>query len=71
MKRLATPKYGFKSEFNPDRYRSTYGMMGAVTHPTGPVYPSDRNNFTPRLGIAYNFRPEVGFPRIIRHVHGR
>jgi hypothetical protein len=54
-------KYGFKSEFNPNVTDPLTGMMGSITHPKGTVYKSDLNNFTPRLGLAWNFRPKFVF----------
>ncbi len=54
-------KHGYKSEFNPNVVDPLTGMMGAITHPTGAVYKSDRNNFRPRLGMAYNFLPNWVF----------
>jgi hypothetical protein len=57
----AQTKYGFKSEFNPNVTDPLTGMMGAITHPTGTVYKSDMNNFTPRLGLSWNFKPKFVF----------
>jgi hypothetical protein len=57
----AITKYGFESEFNPNMTDALTGMMGAITHPKGSVYNSDRNNFTPRLGVSYNFAPKWVF----------
>jgi hypothetical protein len=54
----AQTKYGFKSEFNPNVTDPLTGMMGSITHPKGSVYKSDLNNFTPRLGLSWNFRPK-------------
>ena len=33
------------------------GLTGAITHPKGTAYRSDRNNFQPRIGLAWNFHP--------------
>ncbi len=57
----AQTKYGFKSEFNPNVVDPLTGMMGAITHPKGTVYGSDLNNFTPRVGLSWNFRPKWVF----------
>jgi hypothetical protein len=57
----AQTKYGFKSEFNPNVVDPLTGMMGAITHPKGAVYGNDLNNFTPRLGLSWNFRPKWVF----------
>ena len=54
-------KYGYKSQFNPNMVDPLTGMMGAITHPTGSVYNSDWNNFTPRVGVSYNFKPKWVF----------
>ncbi len=54
-------KYGYKSQFDPNAVDPLTGRMGAITHPTGSVYNSDRNNFEPRLGVAYNFDPKWVF----------
>ncbi len=35
--------------------------MGAITHPTGTVYSADKNNFAPRLGMSWNFKPKFVF----------
>jgi hypothetical protein len=56
-----TTKYGYESQFNPSVIDPLTGMMGAITHPKGGVYKSDWNNFTPRLGVAYNFAPKWVF----------
>ncbi len=57
----AQTKYGFKSEFNPNVVDPLTGMIGAITHPKGAVYASDLNNFTPRVGLSWNFRPKWVF----------
>jgi len=57
----AQTKYGNKSEFNPNVADPLTGLMGAITHPKGAVYSSDRNNFTPRAGLSWNFRPKWVF----------
>ncbi len=36
-------------------------MMGAITHPASSIYKNDWNNFTPRIGVAYSFRPKWVF----------
>ena len=57
----AQTKWGFKSEFNPNVADPLTGLMGAITHPTGTVYRSDKNNFTPRVGLSWNFKPNFVF----------
>jgi Carboxypeptidase regulatory-like domain len=54
-------QYGEKSEFNPNVTDPLTGMMGAITHPTGNIYNTDLHNFTPRIGVAWNFRPKFVF----------
>jgi len=54
-------KYGQESEFNPTAVDPLTGMMGAITHPTGPLAKRDLNNFQPRLGLAWNFHPKLVF----------
>ncbi len=57
----ADTQYGLKSEFNPAVTDPLTGMMGGITHPKGSIYGADRNNFAPRVGIAWNFRPKFVF----------
>ncbi len=57
----AVTKYGFESQFNPNVVDPLTGMMGSITHPKGGVYKGDWNNFTPRLGVSYNFAPKWVF----------
>ena len=57
----ADTKYGLKSEFNPTVADPLTGMIGAITHPKGSIYSADRNNFAPRIGIAWNFMPKFVF----------
>ncbi len=54
-------KYGFKSEFNPTATDPVTGDTGAITNPTGEIYPNSGNNWAPRVGVAYNFRPNWVF----------
>ncbi len=37
------------------------GKMGAITHPTGALYKTDKNNFQPRVGLAWNFNSRMVF----------
>ena len=57
----ANTKWGLKSEFNPNVVDPLTGLMGAITHPKGTVYGADWNNFTPRLGVSWNFAPKFVF----------
>jgi hypothetical protein len=54
-------KYGQQSQFNPDVVDPLTGRMGALTHPTGALAKRDWNNFQPRIGLAYNFKPNWVF----------
>ncbi len=54
-------KYGQNSQFDPNATDPLTGKRGAITHPTGPLARNDLNNFAPRLGIAWNFRPKLVF----------
>ena len=61
---LETPaqtQWGQKSNFSPTTVDPLTGDMGAVIHPKGDLYNTDFHNFTPRLGIAWNFRPKFVF----------
>jgi hypothetical protein len=61
---LETPaqtQYGLKANFSPTTADPLTGMMGAVTHPKGALYNTDYHNFTPRLGLAWNFMPKLVF----------
>jgi len=57
----ANTKWGIKSEFNPTVVDPLTGLMGAITNPKGTIYRSDRNNFAPRLGMSWNFKPNFVF----------
>ena len=54
-------KWGFQSQFDPNVKDPLTGQMGAITHPKGALYKRDLNNFQPRLGLAWNFRPKLVF----------
>ena len=54
-------KWGFQSQFDPNVKDPLTGLVGAITHPKGSVYKRDLNNFQPRLGLAWNFRPKFVF----------
>jgi hypothetical protein len=57
----ANTKYGLKSEFNPNVVDPLTGLMGAITNPKGTIYKADTNNFTPRIGMSWNFAPKFVF----------
>jgi hypothetical protein len=54
-------KYGTQSQFDPMAIDPLTVLPGAITHPHGAVYRSDRNNFQPRVGLAWNFLPKWVF----------
>ena len=57
----ADTQYGQKSQFDPNATDPLTGLKGAIVHPKGGLYSAARNNFTPRLGLAWNFRPKFVF----------
>ena len=57
----ASTKWGNNSEFNPRVVDPLTGLMGGITHPKGNLYASDRNNFAPRVGLSWNFKPNFVF----------
>jgi len=54
-------KSGQESQFDPNAIDPLTGLKGAITHPKGPLAKSDWNNFQPRLGLAWSFRPKWVF----------
>lgn len=50
-----------QSQFDPTAIDPVTGLRGAITHPTGAIGKRDFNNFQPRLGMAWNFRPRWVF----------
>lgn len=54
-------KYGQQAQFNPAVTDPLTGRMGALTHPKGQLASKDLNNFQPRVGLAWNFRPKWVF----------
>ncbi|MFN7925608.1 MAG: carboxypeptidase regulatory-like domain-containing protein [Bryobacteraceae bacterium] len=49
------------SQFNPTAVDPLTGRTGAIVHTPGALAKKDLNNFQPRLGVAYNFRPKWVF----------
>lgn len=49
------------SQFDPTARDPLTGRTGAILHPTGPLAKKDLNNFQPRIGVAYNFKPKWVF----------
>ena len=54
-------KWDQQSQFDPTVIDPVTGRLGAITHPKGTIGNRDLNNFQPRLGLAYNFRPKLVF----------
>ena len=55
-------KYGQQSQFEPDGCQDPIsGRMGAIIHPKGALARKDLNNFAPRVGLAWNFKPNWVF----------
>lgn len=52
---------GKQSEFDPTATDPLTGRIGAIVHKAAPLAGKDLNNFQPRLGLAYNFRPKWVF----------
>ena len=54
-------KYGQQSQFDPTASDPITGRLGAIVHRPGALARKDLNNFQPRLGLAWNFRPKFVF----------
>jgi hypothetical protein len=54
-------KYGQQSQFDPAVKDPITGRLGAITHTAGYLAKKDLNNFQPRLGLAWAFRPGFVF----------
>lgn len=54
-------KYGQQSQFDPEAIDPITGLQGAIVHRPGPLARRDLNNWQPRLGLAWNFRPNWVF----------
>lgn len=62
-------KYGQQSQFDPTATDPITGRAGAILHQPGPLAKKDLNNFAPRLGLAWNFRPKFVFRASFGMVH--
>ncbi len=62
-------KYGQQAQFDPTVRDPISGLMGAITHPNSPLAKRDLNNFAPRVGLAYNFRPKMVFRASFGMIH--
>jgi len=54
-------KYDQQSQFDPNAIDPVSGFKGAIIHPKGPIGKRDLNNFQPRIGLAWSFRPNAVF----------
>ena len=54
-------KWDQQSQFDPLAIDPVSGKPGAITHPKGPIGKRDLNNFQPRLGMAWTFKPKWVF----------
>jgi hypothetical protein len=54
-------KYGQQSQFDPTVTDPVSGLQGAIVHSPGQLAKRDFNNFQPRLGLSWNFRPQLAF----------
>jgi hypothetical protein len=52
---------GLISQFDPTARDPLTGRPGAIVHTPGPLARKDLNNFQPRVGVAWNFRPKWVF----------
>ena len=57
----ANTQYGLKSAFDPNATDPVTGLKGGITHPSGTLYSTNTHNFTPRIGLAWNFKPHFVF----------
>lgn len=62
-------KYGQQAEFDPNATDPLTGRKGAITHAGGALARSDINNFAPRIGLSWNFRPGLVFRGSFGMVH--
>jgi hypothetical protein len=62
-------KYGQQSQFDPTARDPITGRLGAILHAPGPLAKKDLNNFAPRVGLAWNFRPKFVFRASFGMVH--
>ena len=52
---------GKQSEFDPNATDPVTGRKGAIVHRAGALASGDYNNWQPRIGLAYNFKPKWVF----------
>jgi hypothetical protein len=57
----ANTQYGLNSEFSATAVDPVSGLTGGIVHPKNGLYGTNTHNFTPRLGMAWNFKPNLVF----------
>ena len=62
-------KYGQQSQFSPSAIDPLTGRPGTILHTPGALNKRDLNNFAPRLGLAYNFKPSWVFRASFGMIH--
>ncbi|MEK7404684.1 MAG: hypothetical protein AAB225_06210, partial [Acidobacteriota bacterium] len=62
-------KYGQNSQYDPAAKDPITGQTGAIVHRPGLLARRDWNNFAPRLGLAWNFRPKLVFRSAFGVIH--
>jgi hypothetical protein len=62
-------KYGQNSQFDPQATDPITGSPGAIVHKPGALAGGDWNNFAPRVGLAWNFRPKWAFRSSFGIIH--
>jgi len=62
-------KYGQQSQFDPTAIDPLTGRPGHIVHKSGALAKRDLNNFAPRVGLAYNFKPSWVFRASFGIIH--
>jgi hypothetical protein len=62
-------KYGQQSQFDPTVRDPLTGNLGAITHPASALAKKDLNNFAPRVGMAWSFKPNWLFRGSFGMIH--
>ncbi len=62
-------KYGQQSQFDPTARDPLTGNLGAIIHPAGSLAKKDLNNFAPRAGMAWSFKPNWVFRGSFGMIH--
>src|SRR6202008_946104 len=62
-------KNGQQSQLDPTVKDPVSGLTGAIVHRKGGLAAKDLNNFGPRLGLAWNFHPQMVFRASYGIVH--